>query len=51
MNIRDKILQCKRCGHEWLQRKRSIEDVRQCPSCKSAWWDTNKKLKASAISK
>ena len=31
-----KQLKCKRCGHEWNPRK---EEIRQCPNCKSAWWD------------
>lgn len=31
-----KQLKCERCGHEWNPRK---EEVRQCPKCKSAWWD------------
>jgi predicted Zn-ribbon and HTH transcriptional regulator len=30
------FLQCKRCGHKWIPRK---EDIRQCPKCKSAFWD------------
>jgi len=32
-------LNCKRCGHKWIPKK---EDVRTCPKCKSAWWDTKK---------
>ena len=35
-----KQLKCKRCGYEWNPRK---EDVRQCPKCKSASWDKEKK--------
>lgn len=34
-----KELKCQRCGYEWLPRK---EDVRICPACKSAYWDTPK---------
>ena len=30
-------LTCLRCDHEWVPR---TEDVRQCPSCKSARWDS-----------
>jgi predicted Zn-ribbon and HTH transcriptional regulator len=45
MNLKDKILNCKRCGHEWLSRKKDIKNVRQCPKCKSAWWDTEKNKK------
>jgi len=32
-------LKCERCGKEWVPR---IEDVRQCPRCKSAYWDVPK---------
>jgi hypothetical protein len=42
---------CERCGHEWIARAprnaapgkpKKGEDPpkpRQCPACKSAWWD------------
>jgi len=41
---------CERCGHEWIARsprstppgrKKSAPPPkpRQCPKCKSAWWD------------
>jgi len=34
-------LECLRCGHKWVaRRKRKKKDIRQCPKCKSAWWDT-----------
>ena len=42
MKIRIRTLKCKRCGHEWVPRKR---DVRICPRCKSAFWDEEKKKK------
>jgi predicted Zn-ribbon and HTH transcriptional regulator len=29
-------LKCGKCGYEWTPRK---EDVRQCPKCKTAYWD------------
>lgn len=29
-------LKCKRCFHKWNPRR---IDVRQCPKCKSAYWD------------
>ena len=29
---------CERCGHEWIPRK----EPRQCPKCKSAYWDVPK---------
>lgn len=32
-------LQCSRCGHTW--RPRTL-DVRQCPKCKSAFWNQAK---------
>jgi len=35
-----KKLECKRCGHQWIPR---TDDVRQCPKCKSAHWDKEKK--------
>lgn len=40
---------CERCGHEWIARKprnaaaakgKKAAKPRQCPKCKSAWWDT-----------
>jgi predicted Zn-ribbon and HTH transcriptional regulator len=45
---------CERCGHEWIARAArnspsgkpkkgaAIAKPRQCPKCKSAWWDTPK---------
>ena len=33
---------CLKCGHIWLTRK---EDVRQCPKCKTAYYDQPKKEK------
>jgi len=39
MKIKLPILECKRCGHTWIPKK---EEVRICPKCKSAWWDTEK---------
>lgn len=40
---------CERCGHEWIARKPRVGPAktkkgkppkpRQCPKCKSAWWD------------
>jgi len=32
-------LNCKRCGHKWTPKK---EEVRQCPNCKSCWFDKEK---------
>jgi len=39
MKIRIPKLKCKRCGHEWIPK---IEDVKQCPKCKSARWNEYK---------
>ncbi len=39
MKIRIRELKCKRCGHKWTPR---TDDVRQCPRCKSAYWDKEK---------
>lgn len=45
--IKINLLKCKRCGYKWLPRK---IDIRQCPSCRSTYWNdkktkTNKKGK------
>jgi len=32
-------LSCLRCGHIWIPKK---EEIRQCPRCKSAYWDKAK---------
>ena len=32
-------LMCLRCFHKWIPRQ---GEVRQCPQCKSVWWDTPK---------
>jgi len=40
MKIKIPELECKRCGHKWTPRKM---EIRQCPSCKSAYWDVEKK--------
>ncbi len=39
MQIKLEKLKCVKCGHEWPPRK---EDVRQCPKCKTAYWDKEK---------
>ncbi len=36
MEIKITKLECKRCGHKWIPKK---EEIRQCPKCKSSWWD------------
>jgi len=40
MKIKLNTIKCKRCGYKWTPRK---TDVRQCPNCKSAYWDKEKK--------
>ena len=39
MRIRVQRLTCKRCGHKWNPRKK---EVRQCPHCKTSYWDKAK---------
>ena len=34
--FKDRIRSCKKCGHVWLKR---IDEVLQCPNCKTARWD------------
>ena len=36
MKIKIIKLKCERCGHQWVPKK---EEIRQCPKCKSPWWD------------
>jgi predicted Zn-ribbon and HTH transcriptional regulator len=36
MKIKIKSVECKKCGHDWKPRN---SEIRQCPKCKSAWWD------------
>ncbi len=35
-------IKCQRCGYEWLPRK---TEVRQCPKCKTAYWEIPKEIK------
>jgi len=45
MKIRNlNILFCFRCGWKWIPRK---NEIRQCPKCKSAYWDIPKHIKSS----
>lgn len=37
-----KRLECKRCGHKWVQR---IDNVRVCSKCKSPYWNKDRKGK------
>lgn len=36
MKIKQQRLNCKRCDHKWTPRGK---EVRQCPKCKTAYWD------------
>jgi len=40
INLEKLKLKCKRCEHRWIPKK---EDVRQCPKCKSAYWDKERR--------
>ncbi len=40
MKIELVMLKCKRCGYEWTPRK---QNVRQCPGCKTTYWNKEKK--------
>jgi len=35
-------LDCKRCGHKWIPKKK---EVRICPKCKSPYWDKERQKK------
>jgi Zn finger protein HypA/HybF involved in hydrogenase expression len=35
-------LRCVKCDHEWLPR---VQEVRQCPRCKTYYWKKKKKDK------
>jgi len=37
---------CLRCPHEWVPRKPD-QPPRVCPSCKSPYWDKERKIKAT----
>ncbi len=37
MTIKELILKCKRCNHEWLKRKEELPT--QCPKCHSPYWN------------
>jgi predicted Zn-ribbon and HTH transcriptional regulator len=42
MQVKLEKLECKRCGYLWIPRK--IE-IRQCPKCKTAYWEIPKEIK------
>lgn len=42
-NIIIQTVQCLRCGHTWIPRKR---DIKVCPKCKSPYWNEPKQLGA-----
>jgi len=42
MHIKLNPVKCKKCGHQWIPRKK---EIRQCPKCKTAWFDKEEKRK------
>jgi predicted Zn-ribbon and HTH transcriptional regulator len=36
-----RTVKCERCGHKWAPR---VENVKTCPSCRSPYWDTPRKV-------
>lgn len=42
MVVKVNELTCKRCGNKWIPRKK---DVRQCPKCRSSYWNEAKEIK------
>jgi predicted Zn-ribbon and HTH transcriptional regulator len=36
--------QCERCGHKWAPRENVVVRPKVCPKCKSAYWDSPRKL-------
>ena len=42
MKVRLNKVECKKCKHQWLPRKL---DVRQCPKCKTAYWEIERDIK------
>lgn len=45
MPIKEKtviICVCVRCGHEWQMRHKRVEDVQQCPHCRTIYWNEAK---------
>jgi predicted nucleic acid-binding Zn-ribbon protein len=39
MKVKITKLECVKCGHIWIPKK---EDVRQCPKCKTAYFNQKK---------
>jgi predicted Zn-ribbon and HTH transcriptional regulator len=42
MKVKLNRIECKRCGYKWTPRK---VDIRQCPKCKTAYWEIGKEKK------
>jgi Zn finger protein HypA/HybF involved in hydrogenase expression len=42
MKVKIKKLVCAKCKKEWMPR---TEDVRQCPRCKTAYWEKDRRSK------
>ena len=34
---------CYRCGHKWIPRETTTEEPKECPKCKSPYWNTPRK--------
>jgi predicted Zn-ribbon and HTH transcriptional regulator len=34
---------CKKCGYQWESRKENVSEIRECPQCKSRYWNRDKK--------
>lgn len=41
-NVQKARMECLRCGHKWFPRQ---EEVRQCPKCRTMWFDKPKEDK------
>ena len=39
---------CERCGYKWIPRNKE-ENPRECPKCKSPYWDKSKKPKKAKM--
>ncbi|MDP3918565.1 MAG: hypothetical protein Q8Q35_01500 [Nanoarchaeota archaeon] len=58
IKIKINAFKCLRCGHKWIPRVELSqlegelkEKPRICPSCKSAYWDLEKKNKDKEVKK
>lgn len=42
-----KIYKCNRCHYEWIGR--SEREPKECPRCKSIWWNRERKYKLRSV--